>query len=69
MRKATQVHRYRHGDVDVLALENGSTVLVAVLEPGNPWLGRRYQAHADDLEPLPMAYFHGETPIVEVVNA
>lgn len=69
MRKATQCHRYRHGDVDVLALENGTSVLVAVLESGNPWLGRRYQARAEWLEPLPMVYFHGETPIVGVANA
>lgn len=69
MRKATQGHRYRHGDVDVLALENGASVRVAVLEPGNPWLGRSYQARAEWLEPLPMVYFHGETAGGEASNA
>lgn len=60
--EAKQGHRYRHGGVDVIALENGKVVRVAKIEPGSPWLGRRYTAYAAWLEPLPMRYFHGEVP-------
>lgn len=62
MIEARQGHRYRHGDLDVLALDSGETVTVAVIEPGEPWIGRHYTARAEWLEPLPMAYFHGEVP-------
>lgn len=60
---ARQGHRYLWCGVDeVLALENGAHVRVAVLEQGQPWLGAQYDVDAADLTPLPMTYFHGETP-------
>lgn len=60
--EAKQGHRYSHNGHDVLALESGRVVRVAKIEPGSPWLGRRYEAYAEWLEPLPMKYFHGQVP-------
>ncbi len=60
--RAQQGHRYRIGDDDVLALESGSDVLVAVIEPGAPWFVEWFSAPASMLEPLPMRYFHGQVP-------
>lgn len=62
-----QGHRYRFhraGDppCDVLALDGGPCVVLAKLVPGQPWLGEKVVAYAFELEPLPMAYFHGEVP-------
>lgn len=59
---AQQGHRYRWRGVDVLALESGQDVRIAEIVPGQPWLGPRVAAYAFELEPLPMAYFHGQTP-------
>jgi len=61
---AQQGHRYRWLDLyDVLALESGRGWLrVALLAPGEPWLGTQQIADAADLTPLPMRYFHSEVP-------
>lgn len=60
---AQQGHRYLWCGVDeVLALESGPRVRVAVLEQGALWLGRALLVDAVDLTPLPMRYFHGELP-------
>lgn len=60
---AQQGHRYLWCGVDeVLALESGPRVTVALLEPQNPWFEARYVVDAVDLTPLPMRYFHGEVP-------
>lgn len=63
MHEVQQGHRYRdlNGN-DVLALESGKVVPVRRIEPGNPWLGHKYEARASWLTPLPMVYFHGDTP-------
>jgi hypothetical protein len=61
--QAQQGHRYLWCGVDeVLALESGQRVRVAVLDSGQPWLGAQYAVDAADLTPLPMRYFHGQTP-------
>ena len=60
---AQQGHRYLWCGVDeVLALESGSCVRVALIDPDQLWFEVRYNADASDLEPLPMRYFHGEVP-------
>lgn len=60
---AKQGHRYLWCGVDeVLALENGAHVRVAVLVLDPPGLGAQYVVDAADLTPLPMRYFHGEVP-------
>lgn len=61
--QAQQGHRYLWCGVDeVLALESGPRVRVAVLEWHRVWLGPEYTVNAADLTPLPMRYFHGEVP-------
>lgn len=62
MSEAKQGHTYSHAGQRVLALQSGASVQVAVIEPGEPWIGLKYNAKAEWLEPLPMVYFHGETP-------
>lgn len=62
--QAQQGHRYRWCNLyDVLALEAGrGWVRVALLTPGQPWLGPQHIDDAADMTPLPMRYFHGEVP-------
>lgn len=62
MREAQTGHRYRHQGTDVLALETGAAVRVAPILADPPWLGPAFSAAAEQLEPLPMAYFGGEVP-------
>lgn len=61
-----QGHRYECWMGDVLALESapaGEVVKVAVIDQSQPYpLGRMDYALADELEPLPMRYFHGQVP-------
>lgn len=60
---AQQGHRYLWCGVDeVLALESGPRVRVALLEADDLWIGTRYTVDAADLTPLPMRYFHDEVP-------
>lgn len=60
---AKQGHRYLWCGVDeVLALESGPRVLVALLEPQNPWFEARFTVDAFDLTPLPMRYFGDRVP-------
>lgn len=61
--QAQQGHRYLWCGVDeVLALESGPRVRVALLDPEHPWLGVQYAVDAADLTPLPMAYFGNRVP-------
>lgn len=61
--QAQQGHRYLWCGVDeVLALENGPRVRVAVLDEDQPWLGSKHIVDAVDLTPLPMRYYHGDVP-------
>lgn len=62
LRQARQGHAYLHHGVKVIAMASGERVLVRAIDPGTPWLGPAYQVLASELERLPMAYFHGETP-------
>jgi hypothetical protein len=60
---AQQGHLYRWRGVDVIALETGSLVDVREIDPDAPlWIGRKEEAIADALTPLPMKYFHGQIP-------
>ena len=61
--QAQQGHRYLWCGVDeVLALESGQRVRVALLDDMQLWFETRYIVDATDLTPLPMRYFHGEVP-------
>jgi len=59
-----QGHKYLFQGVEVIALSSGSQVIrVAELDHSQPYpLGPAKLASAHYLEPLPMAYFHGEVP-------
>ena len=57
---AQQGHAYEYEGVRVLAMESGTRIDVAIIH--DPWLGQRMTVDAKDLEPLPMAYFHGQVP-------
>ena len=57
---AQQGHAYEYEGVRVLAMESGTEVEVAVIH--DQWLGEKFVARVEDLEPLPMAYFHGQVP-------
>jgi hypothetical protein len=61
---AQQGHRYRLHGREVLALSGGSEMVkVAHINTKDPWpLGSPFKVLADRLRPLPMRYFHGETP-------
>lgn len=58
--RATQGHAYLLDGIKVLAMESGERVQVR--EIGPLWLGRAHHVDADLLEPVPMAYFHGQVP-------
>lgn len=66
--RATQGHRYRllcdlFEGREVLCLVGGSIARVAVIDERKPWpLGSVFIVSASSLHPLPMRYFHGETP-------
>lgn len=62
--KAKQGHLYMHDHKKVLALETGFNVKVAeVVEDDECWPVRsHYVCNANALRPLPMRYFHGQTP-------
>ena len=63
MTEAKQGHRYQWNGTEVMAMENGAFPVVHKITPGALWpltyIGR---VNAAVLKPLPMAYFHGETP-------
>lgn len=61
---AIQGHRYLLcGTVEVMALESGRCVEVAVIDHEKPWpLTDHKFVHASQLTPLPMRYFNGELP-------
>lgn len=58
--EARQGHAYDHFGLRVIALESGTHVLVLPHRDGRP--GLSYHVRASELEPLPMAYYHGEVP-------
>lgn len=62
--RAKQGHVYQHGEKRVLALESGRRVRVAeIVESDEFWPVRsHYECNATALRPLPMRYFHGQTP-------
>lgn len=61
-----QGHRYGCWMGDVLALESansGEIARVALIDKSQPYpLGRADWILADDLDPLPMRYFHDQVP-------
>lgn len=66
--RATQGHRYRicagvFDGAEVLCLAGGELARVAPIDERQPWpLGSVILISASGLQPLPMRYFHGETP-------
>lgn len=60
MTNAQQGHAYAWNGNKVLALDSGPVPRVAYIK--QPWLSTPFQVRADELVPLPMAYFHGEIP-------
>ena len=63
MTEAKQGHRYLFGRTEVMAMENGPFPVVHRITPGDLWpLSYIGRVNAESLKPLPMAYFHGETP-------
>lgn len=60
---ARQGHRYRLGDIDVLAMQSGHVVTVREINQAEPWpLGEIITVKASWLQPLPMVYFKNEVP-------
>lgn len=66
---ATQGHRYRMRSGvfkgrDVLCMEGGASPRVSLLFADDEWPfpSKSFPACLAELEPMPMAYFHGETP-------
>lgn len=60
---ARQGHKYQFGDKQVIAMESGVVVQVRPLDHTEPYpLGSAMTVKASWLQPLPMKYFHGETP-------
>ena len=65
---ATQGHRYRiragvFSGAEVLCLAGGELARVAPIDERQPWpLGSTVLISASSLQPMPMRYFHGETP-------
>ena len=60
---ARQGHRYKYGDLNVIALQHGHVVEAIEIDPSNPsGMGRKHTVKASWLTPQPMVYFHGEIP-------
>lgn len=60
---AQQGHLYQFHQARVLAMQNGAGVVrVRVLTHDGWGLGDVKRVRADKLTPLPMRYFHGQTP-------
>lgn len=61
---ARQGHVYLHQDRRVLALQTGKIVTVAEIhDDDETWpLRSHFVCNANALRPLPMRYFHGQTP-------
>ena len=60
---ATQGHKYRLGDREVLAMQSGAVVTVREIDHAEPYpLGRAETVKASWLQPMGMVYFHGEVP-------
>jgi hypothetical protein len=60
--EAKQGHRYLFDGTPVIALASGERVRVLAFDPKAPWLYSVLLAHANQLEPQPMKYFHGQIP-------
>jgi hypothetical protein len=57
-----QGHKYSLFGRPVIAFESGHNQRVRVGLMGDPLFSGWMYANACDLSPLPMAYFHGQTP-------
>lgn len=59
---AQQGHKYALGEQEVIALQTGYVVSVRpIIDEPYP-LGSKITVKASWLKPLPMKYFHGQTP-------
>jgi hypothetical protein len=60
---AQQGHKYQFGGMTVIAMQSGSVVEVRELDHTQAYpVGKAVSVEATWLRPLPMSYFHGETP-------
>lgn len=59
---AQQGHKYLWRGWEVLAMSAGPFPRVAYLYDSPPWTSPSFEVSAADLVPLPMVYFHGQTP-------
>lgn len=60
---ARQGHKYELDGVEVLALSSGPRPRIAAIVRDRLWpLDEPVEVDADELQPLPMAYFHGSVP-------
>ena len=59
-----QGHKYNYKGQDVIAMENGAGwVSVAPIHPAQPYqLGAPFLADTKRMQPVAMAYFHGQVP-------
>ena len=59
-----QGHRYSYKGQDVMAVTDDQELpSVAPIDHSQPYaLGLKFFAPADQLIPLPMSYYHGQTP-------
>lgn len=61
--KAHQGHLYKYGESKVIAMQSGVVVEVREVNDDEPCpLGKASTVKASWLTPLPMRYYHGETP-------
>lgn len=61
--QAKQGHTYMLNGVKVLAIESGDVVKVCEIDEQKQWpLLEAATVNSDQLTPLPMTYFHGDTP-------
>ena len=60
---AQQGHKYQLDGVEVLALSSGPRPRIAAIVRERCWpLDEPVEVDSNDLQPLPMAYFHGQIP-------
>lgn len=63
MTQAQQGHAYEFRGRKVLALDVSDRLpTVAYAPPDALWISEPFHVNAEDLKPLPMAYFHGQVP-------
>jgi hypothetical protein len=59
--QVTQGHKYSFEGCAVIAIREERPGVWIVREIDGEWLGTRHKASPNQLTPLPMKYFHGDT--------